>query len=221
MNVLLAVLWKDLLAEWRNRERAVAMLLFALLVVVVFHFSLPGGATARAQATAPGLLWIAWIFASILGFNRSFALELENDALSGLALLPCDRGWVFLGKALANLVILAVVQVLITAVFALFFELDLWGVAPRLAGVVLLGSIGLCSVGTLFAAVAVRTRFREVMLPLLMLPLLVPVLLASVRATTSLLLDGSVEFAPIQLLIVTDSIYLIASFIGFDYVLDE
>jgi len=221
MNVLLAVLWKDLLTEWRNRERAVAMLLFALLVVVIFHFSLPGGATAKTQESAPGLLWIAWVFASILGFNRSFALELENDALSGMALLPCDRGWIFLGKALANLAILALVQVLITGVFALFFELELWAVAPRLAGVVLLGSVGLCSVGTLFAAVAVRTRFREVMLPLLTLPLLIPVLLASVRATSSLLTEGTVEFAPIQLLIVTDSIYLIASFVGFDFVLDE
>lgn len=221
MNVFLAVLWKDLLTEWRNRERAVAMLMFSLLVVVVFHFSLPGGATSSAQETAPGLLWIAWVFASILGFNRAFALELENDALAGMALLPCDRGWIFLGKATANLAILSVVQVVIAAVFSMVFELALLPVAFRLAGVILLGSVGLCGVGTLFAAVAVRTRFREVMLPLLMLPLLIPVLLASVRATASLLADGTVDFAPIQLLIVTDSIYLIVSFIGFDFVLDE
>jgi len=221
MNVFLAVLWKDLLTEWRSRDRAIAMLLFSLLVVMVFHFSLPGGATARMQASAPGLLWIAYVFAAILGFNRAFSMELENDALAGIALVPVDRGWVFLGKAAANLAILGVVQILVAAVFALVFELDLVPVLGRLAGVVLLGSLGLCSVGTLFAAVAVRTRFREVMLPLLMLPLLFPVLLASVRATSSLLADGTVDFAPIQLLLVTDSIYLIVSFIGFDFVLDE
>jgi heme exporter protein B len=221
VNVFLAVLWKDLLTEWRSRDRAIAMLLFSLLVVVIFHFSLPGGATAQMHATAPGLLWIAYVFASILGFNRAFSLELENDALSGIALLPADRGWVFLGKATANLAILGVVQVIIAGVFALVFDLDLLPILAPLAGVILLGSLGLCSVGTLFAAVAVRTRFREVMLPLLMLPLLIPVLLAAVRATAALLSDGAVGFAPIQLLIVTDAIYLIISFIGFDYVLDE
>ena len=221
MNVFLAVLWKDLLTEWRSRDRAVAMLLFSLLVVVIFHFSLPGGATAKMQASAPGLLWVAYVFASILGFNRAFSMELENDALSGIALMPSDRGWVFLGKATANLAILGVVQVIIAGVFALVFDLDLLPVAGKLAAVLLLGSLGLCSVGTLFAAVAVRTRFREVMLPLLMLPLLIPVLLGAVRATASLLTEGGVDFAPVQLLIVTDAIYLIVSFIGFDYVLDE
>ena len=221
MNVFLAVLWKDLLTEWRSRDRAIAMLLFSLLVVVIFHFSLPGGATARMQSTAPGLLWVAYVFASILGMNRAFSLELENDALSGIALLPSDRGWIFLGKATANLAILGVVQLIIAGVFALVFDLDLLPIAGPLVGVLLLGSVGLCSVGTLFAAVAVRTRFREVMLPLLLLPLLIPVLLGAVRATASLLLEGTVDFAPVQLLIVTDAIYLIISFIGFDFVLDE
>ena len=221
MNVFLAVLWKDLLTEWRSRDRAIAMLLFSLLVVVIFHFSLPGGATSRMQSTAPGLLWVAYVFASILGMNRAFSLELENDALSGMALLPSDRGWIFLGKAAANLAILGVVQVIIAGVFGLVFDLDLLPIAGPLIGVLLLGSVGLCSVGTLFAAIAVRTRFREVMLPLLLLPLLIPVLLGAVRATSSLLLEGTVDFAPIQLLIVTDAIYLIISFIGFDFVLDE
>ena len=221
MNVFLAVLWKDLITELRTRDRAVAMLLFSLLVVVIFHFSLPGGATARAQASAPGLLWVAYVFAAILGFNRAFSLELENDALAGIALVPVDRGWVFLGKAAANLAILLVVQGLIAAVFALVFEIDLVPIATRFAGVLLLGAVGLCSVGTLLAAMAVRTRFREVMLTLLMLPLLIPVLLGAVRATESLLATGTADFGPIQLLLVTDAVYLIVSFIGFDYILDE
>ncbi|MEE9607740.1 MAG: heme exporter protein CcmB [Myxococcota bacterium] len=221
MNVFLAILWKDLLVEWRSRDRVVAMLVFSLLVVVVFHFSLPGGATAQTRATAPGLLWIAYVFAALLGLGRSFSAELENEALSGIALVPVDRGWVFLGKGAANLLVLGVVQAVTACVFALVFEVDLTPVAGRLAGVVALGSLGLCSIGTLFAAVAVRTRFREVMLPLLLLPLLVPVLLGSVRATSALLADGTAPFAAIQLLIVTDAVYLILSFLGFEYVLEE
>jgi heme exporter protein B len=106
-------------------------------------------------------------------------------------------------------------------IFGLVFELDWWPVAGRLAGVIALGSLGLCSVGTLFAAVAVRTRFREVMLPLLLLPLLVPVLAGAVRATADLLSSGQVSFQPIQLLLVVDAIFLIVSFVGFEYVLDE
>jgi heme exporter protein B len=221
MSVLLAILWKDLVTEWRSRDRVTAMLLFSLLVVVVFHFSLPGGATRATQASAPGLLWIAYVFAALLGLNRSFSLELENDALSGIALSPVDRGWIFLGKAAANWVILVATQAVTGAAFALVFEVDLLPVLPPFALVVALGSLGLCSVGTLFAAVAVRTRFREVMLPLLLLPLLVPVLLGAVRATAALLEDGRLPFEPMQLLLVTAAVYLILSWLVFDFVLDE
>ncbi len=221
MNVLLAVLWKDLITEWRGRDRAVAMVLFSLLVVVIFHFALPEGATHKTAEMAPGLLWVAYVFAAVLGLNRAFSLELENDAISGLALAPCDRGWVFLGKAAANFLILSVVQLFTAIVFVLVFELEWLHVGGRLAGVVALGSVGICSMGTLFAAVAVRTRFREVMLPLLLLPLLIPILAGSVQATAELLTDGSASFGPIQLLLVADTIYLIVAFLTFDYVLDE
>jgi heme exporter protein B len=221
VNVWLAIFWKDLLIEWRSRDRVVAMLLFALLVVVVFHFALPGGATAQTRANAPGLLWVAYVFASLFGLGRAFSLELENDAFSGLALAPADRGWIFLGKAAANLVILGVVQVVTALAFALVFGLELGPVALPLGAIALLGSLGLCSIGTLFAAVAVRTRFREVMLPLLLLPLLIPLLSGAVRATSQLLATGTLPWEPLQLLLVTDATYLIISFLAFDYVLDE
>lgn len=221
MNVSLAILWKDLLIEWRSRDRVLAMILFSLLVVVIFHFALPGGASAQTRANAPGLLWVAYVFASLFGLGRAFSLELENDAFSGLALAPADRGWVFLGKAAANLVILGLVQAVTALAFALVFELELAEIAAPLAAIVLLGSLGLCSIGTLFAAVAVRTRFREVMLPLLLLPLLIPLLSGAVRATSQLLATGTLPWEPVQLLLVTDATYLIISFVAFDYVLDE
>ena len=221
MNVFLAIFWKDLLIAWRSRDRVLAMLLFSLLVVIVFHFSLPGGATAQTRANAPGLLWVAYVFAALFGLGRSFSLELENDAIAGLALAPTDRGWVFLGKAASNLVILGVAQAVTALAFALVFDLALWSVAAPLAVIVLLGSLGLCSIGTLFSAISVRTRFREVMLPLLLLPLLIPVLSGAVRATAHLLTTGELTAEPLQLMLVTDATYLIISFVTFDYVLDE
>lgn len=221
MNTLAAILWKDLVSEWRSRDRVVAMALFSFLVVIVLRFALPGTDPAEVRRLAPGLLWVAYVFAALLGLNRAFALELENDALSGLALAPADRGFVFLGKAAANFVLLALVQLAAATVFGIAFALDFVPIAGRLAVVVALGSLGICAVGTLFSAVAVRTRYREVMLPLLLLPLLVPVLLGAVSATTSLLADGELPFAPLQLLAVTDGIFLIVSFVSFEFVLDE
>jgi heme exporter protein B len=157
----------------------------------------------------------------VLGFNRAFALELENDALSGLALAPADPGWIFLGKAAANFVLLALVQVVTAAVFSIAFDLPIAPIALPLAGVVALGSVGLTVVGTLFGAVAVRTRYREVMLPLLMLPVLMPVLIGAVRATSALFDGGAAEPASLRLLLVFDLVYLIVSFLIFEYVLDE
>lgn len=221
MNVLLAVLWKDLITEWRSRDRVVAMLVFSLLVVLIFNFSLPEGLGRKSQGLAPGLLWVASVFAAMLGLNRAFSLELENDALTGLALIPRDRGWVFLGKAIANFLLLLGVQIATASVFVLLFELDVTAVWGRALGVIALGAVGICSVGTLFGAIAVRTRFREVMLPLLLLPLLIPVLYGAVHATHELLQVGSVPWPQLQLLLVADAIYGLASFVGFEFVLDE
>ena len=221
MRVLLAILWKDLVTEWRARDRVVAMLLFSLLVVMVFHFALPEGTGREIEANAPGLLWVAYVFAALIGLNRGFAIELENDALAGLALSPVDRGWVFAGKALANFVLIGIVQLITAAAFALVFDLDLAAAAPGLALVTALGTLGICSVGTLFGAMASRTRLREVLLPILLLPALFPILAGAVSGTAEALRDGMPDFASVQLLLVGDGIYWIISFIGFEYVLDE
>jgi heme exporter protein B len=219
--VLLAILWKDLVSEWRSRDRLVAMLLFAALVVVIFHFALPEGTGREIRANAPGLLWVTYVFAALIGLNRAFALETENDALSGLAMAPVDRGWVFAGKATASFVLITAVQALTAAAFALVYDLELAGAAAGLAGVAALGALGICSVGTLFGAMAVRTRFREVLLPILLLPALFPVLAGAVQGTSEAFRTGLPSFASVQLLLVVDGIYWIICFIGFEYVLDE
>ena len=220
MRVLAAILWKDLVTEWRSRDRVIAMLVFSLLVVIVYHFALPEGTGSAAAVNAPGLLWVTFVFAALIGLNRSFAMELENDALAGLALAPMDRGWVFLGKALSNVLLIFLVELLAAAAFALVFSVDLGAPAP-LAGIFLLGTLGIAPVGTLFSAMAVRTRFREVLLPILLLPALFPVLAGAVQGTAEVLRDGAPDFASIQLLLVVDGIYWIIGFVGFDYVLDE
>ncbi len=221
MNVFRAVLWKDLIIEWRSRDRVIAMTLFASLAVILFWFSLPVESPEQRRAAVPGLLWIVSLFASLLGLNRSFSIELENDTLSALALAPVDRGFVFLGKATANWIFLFAVQALAFGFTAVAFSIEVGHAVLPFAVVAALGSLGLAALGTLFAAIAVRTRFREVMLPLLALPLLIPVLLSAVSATRALLDHGTLAGGALRLLIVTDAVYLIVSFVTFDFVLDE
>ena len=221
MNIALAILWKDLITEWRARDRVIAMLLFSLLTAVIFYFALPDQRPETLRALTPGLLWTAYLFAAILGLNRSFALELENEALSGLALAPGGRGWIFLGKMAANFILLSLVQVLTALAFAIFYGIDFGSSIGELSLTIGLAPLGICSVGTLLAAMAVRTRLREVLLPILLLPALVPILAGAVRATLSVMAGEELPFSAIQLLIVIDGIYLVVSFLGFDYILDE
>ena len=221
MSAFYAVLWKDLAVEWRSRDRVIAMTLFSSLAVILFWFSLPVENPEQRLAAVPGLIWIVSLFASLLGLNRSFSIELENDTLSALALAPIDRGFVFLAKATANWIFLFAVQAITFAFTALAFSIDVGHALLPFALVAALGSLGLASLGTLFAAIAVRTRFREVMLPLLALPLFIPVLLSAVTATRVLLDTGGLSAAALQLLVVTDAVYLIVSFVTFDFVLDE
>ncbi|MBW2713681.1 MAG: heme exporter protein CcmB [Deltaproteobacteria bacterium] len=220
-RVFKAVLHKEMLTEWRSRDRVIAMLVFSLLVVVIYHFALPELPHSEAPSTVSGLLWSAYLFAAILGLNRSFSAELENHALTGLAMAPLDRGWIFLGKALANFILLVLIQGITATAFALGFDLDLRSVALPLAGVLALGAVGITSIGTLFAAIAVRTRNQELLLPLLLLPLLMPVLIAATTVTRALLLGEAVPTTPLRLLVMTDTIFLIVSFICFEYALDE
>ncbi len=221
MNVALAILWKDLVIEWRSRDRVIAMLIFSLLMAMVFHFAWPDQRPEQIREQLPGLLWTAYVFASLLGLNRSLAAELENDALSGLALAPGGRGFIFLGKAAASFILIGVVQLLTACAFALFFDQDLLGPAPRLLLITALGTLGIVSVGTLFSAMAVRTRFREVLLPILLLPTLFPVLAGAVEGSLAAIAGDPLPFASVQLLVVVDGVYLIVSFLCFDYILDE
>ena len=221
MNVALALLWKDLLCEWRSRDRLVAMVVFSILVVVVFQFAWPTAPREQTEALAPGVLWVIYLFAALLGLGRTFTLELENDALTGLALAPGTRGFLFVGKAAASFVLIAAVQALTAFVFALFFRLDWLPQAGALALIVALADVAICSVGTLFSAMSVRSRFREVILPVLLIPTLIPVLASAVHATSGVLGGTALSIGMVQPLIVMAGIYGVLGFLLFDFVLDD
>lgn len=221
MNVALALLWKDLVSEWRSRDRLVAMTVFSLLVVVVFQFAWPPMEPEETARLAPGVLWVTFVFAAVIGLGRTFATELENDALTALALAPGTRGWIFLGKAAATWVLIGVVQALTAFVFGLFFRVDLLTGALGTAAVAALANVAICSVGTLLSAMSVRSRFRDVLLPVLLIPTLIPVLAAAAHGTTATLAGGPPPFSALQPLVVIGGVYLVISFLLFDYVLDE
>lgn len=221
MNVAWALLWKDLVSEWRSRDRIVAMVVFSFLVVVVFQFAWPPMQSGEMVRFAPGVLWVTYLFAAVIGLGRTFALELENDAITALALAPGTRGWLFLGKAAATWILITVVQAMTAFVFALFFRVDLTAAIPGLVAIVALANVGICSVGTLLSAMSVRSRFRDVLLPVLLIPTLIPILSSAVLGTTATLAAKGLPFEALQPLIVIDGVYLILSFLLFDFVLDE
>jgi heme exporter protein B len=217
----LAIAGKDLRIELRSRERLVAMAVFAVLVAVVFAFSLDP--TVRALTVAGAMLWVTVLFAGMLGLSRSFALEREEDVLTALVLAPVDPRAIFVGKLLGNLVIVLGVALVIFPVFGLFFGLPMGRAAAGLAAVVVLATIGFMALGTLFSAMTVHTRLGETLLPILLLPLMIPVVIFAASATQRLLVGRPVaEVAgSLRMLLAFDLIFLIGCAVVFPAALEE
>jgi heme exporter protein B len=189
MRGALAILRKDLRIEWRTKESLASFAVLAVLLLVVFlvaHDPSP----EQAPALAPSVLWATFVFTGLLGIQRAFLLERENDCLAGLLGAPIDAAAIYAGKLAATVVLLAVLQAFVLPLVGLFLHVDVLPVLPALVLVLLLGNLGFAALATLFAAIAVRVRAREVMLPVLLLPLLVPVIIAGVKATQAVLGGG-------------------------------
>lgn len=216
-----AVARKDLLLEARSRERLLSMGTFAVLVAVVFAFAVDP--TVRARSIAGAMIWVTVLFSGTLGLGRSFALEREAEALTGVLLAPVDRGALFLGKWAANLAIVLAVEALIFPVFALFFNLSFQGSLAALVAVVGLATAGFIALGTLFGAIAAHTRLGETMIPILLLPLLTPVILFACAATQRLLVGRPVSDVTSQLkmLLAFDLVFLFVCTALFGAVLEE
>jgi len=182
---LFAVVWKDVVVEFRTRERVAAMGGFTVLVGVLFNFAIDP-TVVEPQAIASALIWMTIIFGGMLGLGRTFHLEEEEEAFQGLLLSPIPRDALYLGKVLANFILLTAVTALVFGVFSLFFGLSLGTHPVALAGVVLLGILGFVAVGTLFSAISARTSMGDTLLPILVFPLLIPIIIYGVTATSRL-----------------------------------
>lgn len=181
LRPVMVIVWKDIMLELRSRDLVVSILVFGLVVVVVFNFAL-NNAPGRAEELAPGILWTAFAFAAILAMNRAFVRDQEQGGLEGLLISPVSRDAIFLGKALTSLIFMLLVEAALLPVYAVM--LDFSALSFNLLLTIFLGTLGFAVVGTLFSAIAVQTRSREIMLPVLFFPVVLPVIIASVEATT-------------------------------------
>ena len=215
-----AVVWKDLAAEFRSRELIGAMLVFALLVVLIFNFALELDIRTRSTVTA-GVLWVTFAFAGTLGLNRSMAAEKDRGCLDGLLLAPVDRSAIYFGKVVANLAFMLIVEAIVLPAYSLLYNVPVF--VPGLLGVILLGSLGYVGVGTLLASMAVQARTRDVLLPILLFPVILPVLLAAVKASEGFLQGlPTADILPwVNLLLVYDVVFLTVAWMVYDYVVEE
>jgi heme exporter protein B len=215
-----AIAWKDLAAEFRSRELFSSMLVFSLLVILIFNFALELDISTRRSVTA-GVLWVTFAFAGTLGLNRSMSIEKDQGSLDGLLLAPVDRSAIYFGKVLSNLTFMLIVEAIVLPVYSFLYNVNL--LRPGLLLILLLGSVGYIVVGTLLAAMAVQSRTRDVLLPILLFPVVIPVLIAAVKASGGFLTgdDAASIGAWVNLLIVYDAIFVAIAFMVFDYVVEE
>jgi heme exporter protein B len=213
----MAILWKDIRYELRSKQTWLGMGMFALLVLVIFNFTFDLRID-NVSAIAPGVLWIAFLFASLLGLGRTLAAEREQHSMDRLLLCPVDRKAIYLAKLLGNLLFIGVVEIVALPIYALLFNVPL---PAALLLIVLLGTLGIATIGTLFSVMAAATRARELLLPILVFPLIVPVVISVVRATQQLMVPTVNEPPWIGLLIAFDVIFLSVSMLMFQYVVEE
>ena len=215
------VLWKDVLTERRSKAALNALLFFSLMLLFIFQFTL-GGDRERLTAALPGLLWLGFVLSGLVGLGRTFLLERENDCWDGLLLTPGDKSAIYLGKVAGNLLLMLIVEVILLALFALFFNVDVGHALPALSLVLPLGTIGFAALGTTFAAMTAHVRAREVLFPVLLLPVEVPVLLGAVKATEAALAGEPLSAVAqwLQLLAAADVIYVVAGLLTFDALLE-
>ena len=221
---------KDLLAEFRTKQMLNSMVIFALLVIVIFSFAFGNEATIFIpnlkkkiiDILAPGMLWIAFTFAGMLGLSRSFAGEKEEGCLDGLKLCPVDRSDIYNGKVLSNAVLMFLMEIATLPIFIVLFSYEIKNL-PGLIVVIILGTFGFIFVGTLLSALTVNTRTREILLPVILFPVLIPVILSAVTATATMLANGDIAdiSGELQILAVYDIIFFVVAQMVFEYTIED
>lgn len=218
----LLLLWKDLLLELRRRDSLLTMFFFGTLLLFVFHFSfdLPPDKVAEM---APALLWLAFLFTGTLGLTQLFQVERENHCLEALLLSPLDRGALFLAKSCFTLLLMFLVEAVVMPLFWILFNLQGWNLLPQLFLVTLLGTIGFCVLGTIMSAITLRARARELLLPLVLFPLMIPVILATIRCMENIMSAGELgaAWSWLRLLLGFDVIFVTVGILMFDRVIES
>lgn len=219
-RVVGAVLWKDLRAELRGRELVTSMLLFAAISVLIFSFALELDAQAQAE-TVGGVLWVTVAYAGTLGLGRSLAAEKDKGSLDALLISPVPRSAIFFGKMLGNLIFTLAVAFAMTFLLTVLFNVNLF--LPILWMILLMGCLGFASTGTMVASMSVYARARETLLPILLLPIILPVIISSTRASIAVITDLSIEdWLPwVQLLAFVDTVFIVMAYLLYGYIVEE
>ncbi len=220
LSKAIAIAWKDVLSEMRTKETISSVLVFALLVVVIFNFAF-SVSQETMNLIAPGILWVTFAFAGVLSLNRAFILEKEESCLEGLMICPVSREAIYVGKMLGSLLFMLVVEAIALPIFALLFNLAV--LSPQIITITFLTTIGFAAVGTLFSALAVNTRAREMVLPILFLPIVVPLIISAVNASGLALSgkDWGSMASWLGIIVAFDVIFLVVSYLIFAFVIEE
>lgn len=217
-----AIIWKDFTSERRTKANFNAVAFLAVLTLILFGFAL-GPDTEALRDVAGGVIWLTILFSGVLAFNRSYEQELEGGAMDALLLYPGQRRSIFIGKVIANLGFVLLVEAVLVPLATILYDLHIWPVAGQLAGILILGTIGFVTLGTFYAAMASRIRAREVMLPLLLFPMLIPLLVGAVEATTAMLTGDVMGDSRVwvRLLVLFDAIFIVICLWAFDFVIED
>jgi heme exporter protein B len=217
-----AIVWKDLTAERRTKANFNAVAFLAGLILLMFGFAL-GPDNEALRNVAGGVVWLTVLFSGVLSFNRSYEQELANGALQTLLLYPGDRRSIFLGKLLANLTFVLLVEAVLVPLAAVLYDIPIWNAIVPLAVVLFLGTVGFVTLGTFYSAMASRLRAREVLLPLLLFPMLIPLLIAAVEATDAILAGDLMDASGgwLKVLVVFDIVFFVGALFAFEHIIED
>jgi heme exporter protein B len=220
IQVVWAVLWKDLRIELRTKDIFTSMAVFAVLALMIFNFAFELRVPDKTMVI-PGVLWVTITFSGVLGLGRAFISEKDRGSMAGLLLAPVDRSAIYFGKMLASLIFILVMEIFLLPLMVIFFNTNF--ISPPLLLVLFFGTLGFAAVGTVFSGLAVNTRTREVLLPVLLFPVMLPVLMAGIRATIGFMEGDTLAdmMKWVNLLLFFDLLYLVVAYMTFDFVVEE
>ena len=222
LQKLWAIVWKDLTSEFRTKETILSMCLFSFLILIIFHFAFEIGFT-NLSTTTPGILWVAFLFSGLLGLSRSFGSERDRGTLPGLLLCPISPWGIYLAKMIGTFIFMVIMEIITLCIFTLLYNVNLIPVLFPLGLIIFLGTLGFSSIGTIFSAMSATTRARDVILSILVFPISIPVVLASVKSTGLVLAGKPITeaYSWLKLMTAFDLTFLLLAYLTFGFIIEE